>query len=107
MEQGLSWPRDTSGLVAVILAVIVADHDLDSLIRSPVDVGGIDAPDVDTPLGLRQQFLDRWLIWTGPEGPSPAVDERPRVGRILEDCADGGNSRPTPYDIAERVTSWH
>src|SRR6516162_10098950 len=107
MEQSLSRAWDTAGFVAVILAVIVADHELNSLIRCPVDVGGIDVPDVDTPLGFRQRLLNRRLTWAGPNCPGPTVGERPCIGWILQDRAHGGNSRPTPDDIAERVTSWH
>ena len=101
MQQGLPRPRDAPGLVPVVLAVVVADHALDLLKSGPVDVGGIHVPDVDPPLGDRQGLLGREMIRAGPHGPGPAVDERPRVGRVLEDRADGGDGRAAPDDVAE------
>ena len=105
VQQGLPGPRDAPGLVPVVLAVVVADHGLDLLKSGPVDVGGIHVPDVDPPLGDRQRFLDREVVRAGPLGPGPAVDERPGIGRVLEDRADGGDGRAAPDDVAERVAS--
>jgi hypothetical protein len=106
VQQGLPRPRDAPGLVPVVLAVVVADHGLDLLIRGPVDVGGIHVPDVNPPLGDRPGSLDRIVIGAGPLGPGPAVDERPGVGRVLEDRADGGDGRASPGDVAEFVAPW-
>ena len=53
VQQGFPRSRDAPGLVPVVLAVVIADHGHNLLIRGPVDVGGIHVPDMDAPLGRR------------------------------------------------------
>src|SRR5687767_15245687 len=48
-------------------------------------------------------ILGREMIRAGPLRPRPPVDERPGVGRVLQDRADGGDGRAAPDDIAEGI----
>ena len=103
MEQGLAGPGHPPALIAVVFAVVVADHALDSLKSVPADIGRILVAEADLPLGHGQRLLDT-SSGIGPRDASgPAVDEGTRVGGVLEDGQDGRDGRPPPDQIAEAV----
>ena len=86
VEQGLAGPGHPPALVAVVFAVVVADHGLDSLKSVPADVGRILVPEADLPLVHGQRLLDAQVGGIGPrDGPRAAVDEGAGIGGVLED----------------------
>ena len=50
MEQSLSRPRNTAGLVAVVLGVVIAQQLLNPLVCIPRDIGRIPVANNDPPL---------------------------------------------------------
>ena len=104
MEQGLAGPGHPPALVAVVFAVVVADHGLDSLKSVPADVGRILVPEADLPLVHGQRLLHALVGGIGPrDGPRAAVDEGAGIGGVLEDGQDGRGGRPPPDQVAEAV----
>ena len=106
MQQGLARARDATRLVAVVFRVVVLEHGLDALERFPGDVRRVDVVDADLPLvdGQALQFL---VCRRRPDrrGTRAAVDERPRVGRVLQDLQDGGDRRLLPDHVAETIAA--
>jgi hypothetical protein len=49
--------------------------------------------------------LGRGLVRAGLHRPGPAVHERSRVGRVLQDRADRRDGRTASDDVAERFAS--
>src|SRR5262249_34662870 len=50
MQERFAGARNPTGFVAIILRMVVAQHDLDLFERGPTDVGGILVRDTHTPL---------------------------------------------------------
>src|SRR5262249_52974368 len=104
VEQGFAGPRDPPAFVAVVFAVVVADHALDSLKSVPADIGRILVPEADLPLGHGQWLLDTLLGIISPRDASgPAVDEGARVRGVLKDGENGRDGWPPPDQITEAV----
>ena len=106
VEQGLARPGDAAGLVAVVLAVVVAEHGLDPLECGPVDVGRILVPDENLHSAIGRRLLQAPGGRPGrAHGPGAAVDERAGIGRVLQDGQTAETVGAAPDQVAEAVPS--
>jgi hypothetical protein len=91
-------------LVGVVGVAVVANHGLNLLERAPVDVGRILVLVTDFPFVDGQWLLGTLVRGTGSRhSPRAAVDEGPRIGRVLQDAEDGWDRGLAPDHVAEAV----
>jgi len=103
LQQRLAVTGNASGLVAVILTVVVAEHVVDLLERFPGDVGRILIADTDFPLIDRQRSLPVFPGLFAPRRTRTTVSERPGVGGVLHHRTNTRYRGTFPVDIAGTI----